>query len=482
MSRRAVRVPSSSPLRWPPVLVGGPQVVRADGVGDAQQPSAAGPGRARRPHQPDGPARRGLRRRAGPEGAGRRRDRGRPGQGRRDVRQARRRAAGAAATSPSPSSPPVARQRSARCSATPPPTARPSRRTRWAASRSTPARPRADELQALVDELAKEQAHLAGQAGRGRGAGRHAASRSRREYERAGEGLHGRSWPRPRPTSVTPSWTPRQERARRGRRSSPQRRRQRCCNGSGSGTPTVSTGAPDVAAVVDTGSGGGGGSSAGPATVRCAGTRRTPPPVSGKAGDRGRRRLRPARRALQVRRRVARRGVRLLGPHQVGLGSWPACTCRTRAARSTPAPPHVPKDQAQPGDLIFYYSPIGHVGHLHRWRPDDPRARHRHDRRGRPRCTGTRSSASVARADARPAAMRVGAHYGCRSCRASTSSRSASGWPTNIDGAVAPFTFDLIAGGRSNLTFRVDRRRRHRVRAAPPAARPRAGHRARHGP
>jgi len=24
--------------------------------------------------------------------------------------------------------------------------------------------------------------------------------------------------------------------------------------------------------------------------------------------------------------------------------------------------PHVPKDQAQPGDLIFYYAPIGHVG------------------------------------------------------------------------------------------------------------------------
>ena len=24
--------------------------------------------------------------------------------------------------------------------------------------------------------------------------------------------------------------------------------------------------------------------------------------------------------------------------------------------------PHVPIDQAQPGDLIFYYSPIGHVG------------------------------------------------------------------------------------------------------------------------
>ena len=24
--------------------------------------------------------------------------------------------------------------------------------------------------------------------------------------------------------------------------------------------------------------------------------------------------------------------------------------------------PHVPKDQAQPGDLVFYYSPISHVG------------------------------------------------------------------------------------------------------------------------
>jgi cell wall-associated NlpC family hydrolase len=23
--------------------------------------------------------------------------------------------------------------------------------------------------------------------------------------------------------------------------------------------------------------------------------------------------------------------------------------------------PHVPKESAQPGDLIFYYSPIGHV-------------------------------------------------------------------------------------------------------------------------
>ena len=54
-----------------------------------------------------------------------------------------------------------------------------------------------------------------------------------------------------------------------------------------------------------------------------------------------------------------------------------------------------------------------------------------------------------------PAALAVPAHYGRRSCRASTSNRSAHWLVANIPGAVAPFTFDLIAGGRSNLTFTV---------------------------
>ena len=52
----------------------------------------------------------------------------------------------------------------------------------------------------------------------------------------------------------------------------------------------------------------------------------------------------------------------------------------------------------------------------------------------------------------------------------------------NVDGAVGPFDATLIGGGRSNLTFAVDRRRRPAVRRAPPAARPRAGDGPRHGP
>ena len=44
-----------------------------------------------------------------------------------------------------------------------------------------------------------------------------------------------------------------------------------------------------------------------------------------------------------------------------------------------------------------------------------------------------------------------------------------------------PLSFELIAGGRSNLTFRVTRRRGPNVRAAPPAREPRAAHGARHG-
>ena len=44
--------------------------------------------------------------------------------------------------------------------------------------------------------------------------------------------------------------------------------------------------------------------------------------------------------------------------------------------------PHVSSSDLQPGDLVFYYSPISHVAHVHRQRPD--RAR-RQPRRGRPR-------------------------------------------------------------------------------------------------
>ena len=59
--------------------------------------------------------------------------------------------------------------------------------------------------------------------------------------------------------------------------------------------------------------------------------------------------------------RRARRGLRLLRAHEVRVGPGrrrPAAPVRAAVRRRSP---HVPEDQAQPGDLIFYYSPIGHV-------------------------------------------------------------------------------------------------------------------------
>ena len=43
-------------------------------------------------------------------------------------------------------------------------------------------------------------------------------------------------------------------------------------------------------------------------------------------------------------------------------GGRPACTCRTSHAPRRRCVPHVPASAAQPGDLIFYYTPISHVG------------------------------------------------------------------------------------------------------------------------
>ncbi len=69
-----------------------------------------------------------------------------------------------------------------------------------------------------------------------------------------------------------------------------------------------------------------------------------------------------------------------------------------------------------------------------------------------------------------------------RPCRESTSEPSPTGWSRTSTVPSDPFTFDVIAGGHSNLTFRVTGSDGSRIRAAPPAARPRAGERPRHGP
>ncbi|MEN9644717.1 MAG: hypothetical protein RL238_1386 [Actinomycetota bacterium] len=107
----------------------------------------------------------------------------------------------------------------------------------------------------------------------------------------------------------------------------------------------------------NTGGGGSGGSTTPPPTT----PKPTAPPVSGKAGVA----VSAAYSQLGVPYRFAAEepGVAF---DCSGLTKW----AWGRAGVYLPhqsraqygAVPHVSKDQAQPGDLIFYYSPIGHVG------------------------------------------------------------------------------------------------------------------------
>ena len=56
------------------------------------------------------------------------------------------------------------------------------------------------------------------------------------------------------------------------------------------------------------------------------------------------------------------RRLRLLRASRHGRGPRPASTCPTSRRSQQRIVAHVPIEAAQPGDLIFYYSPISHVG------------------------------------------------------------------------------------------------------------------------
>ncbi|NBU56816.1 MAG: phosphotransferase family protein [Acidimicrobiia bacterium] len=73
------------------------------------------------------------------------------------------------------------------------------------------------------------------------------------------------------------------------------------------------------------------------------------------------------------------------------------------------------------------------------------------------RCRGRRSSAPPVRAESQPTSRTTLAfRRGGRVAVQGIDDDKVSRWLVdNVDGAKAPFTFDLIAGGRSNLTFRV---------------------------
>ena len=70
----------------------------------------------------------------------------------------------------------------------------------------------------------------------------------------------------------------------------------------------------------------------------------------------------PDRRAVPLRDVRSGRRVRLLGAHPLRLGSGRRLPATQLTLPRRRRLPHVPAGDAQPGDLIFYYTPISHVG------------------------------------------------------------------------------------------------------------------------
>ena len=114
----------------------------------------------------------------------------------------------------------------------------------------------------------------------------------------------------------------------------------------------------------------------------------------------------PARHAVPLRLRRARRGLRLLRPHVVGVGPGRRVAAAPVAGpvRQRAAHPDRGGPAGRPAVLLLADQPRQH---LPRRRPARPRAQQRHRRHGRRRSTGATSSASAAPAEPSPAAGRV---------------------------------------------------------------------------
>lgn len=136
-------------------------------------------------------------------------------------------------------------------------------------------------------------------------------------------------------------------------------------NGGGNDTPTGSTVAPGRGGGGDTGTGndgGTGGTGGGtPSTDPKPNPKPAPPPVSGKAGVA----VAAAYSQIGVPYKFAAESPGVAFDCS-GLTKWAwgraGVYLPHQSGAQYASTPHVSRDQVQPGDLIFYYAPIGHVG------------------------------------------------------------------------------------------------------------------------
>ncbi len=202
------------------------------------------------------------------------------------------------------------------------------------------------------------------------------------------------------------------------------------------------------------GGGGGGGSTPTPAAAPAPAPHRHPSPQPRRAPEPPST-PRPARSAWPTS--TPRRA--LVSPSTVpGLTSWAWGTAGVflphQSAQQYASVPHVPSSAAQPGDLIFFYSPISHVGiYIGGGMMIDSPELGRH-RCAAPPSTGATSPESVARASAATSTSyadrphKPSVPLPCSPWwRGSTSNRSAPGWSSTSPGSPGRSRSNASAAG-----------------------------------
>ena len=340
-----------------------------------------------------------------------------------------------------------------------------------------------DEASAIADRARQGQGRPRGQAAGG-GRPRRRPAGQDRPGQRARGPVHQAVRRRRRPSSAT---SIQQEQERRPPKRSPRPRRSQAQQDAAAARPprqrpTRPQRAPRRAAPRRRATRGGAATPARPTARRHAAVAVTTTPRPGRPSSH---RPIPARR--RRRRAPASRSARRRASSACRTGSppsRPAWPSTAPASPSTPGaspasslphqsapqyavdPARQPQDQIQPGDLIFYHSPIGHVGIYIGGGSIDPRPAHRRRRQGRRGQLGQGRRHRPPGLTVRRCRMRatVAGRPGRIGDAGIDDRRSARWLAEHIDGAVAPFEFD--AHRRRPLQPHVPGHRRRRARAS----------------